>query len=90
MKVENVKPPKAPADAGSLHKKMMQLLSQPVGDTRHRTFARLGLADAMEAGADDAAAIAGRAASTSIASIVCCARSRPSASSPKAPADGSR
>jgi len=27
LKVENVKPPKAPPDAGSLHKKMMQLLS---------------------------------------------------------------
>ena len=52
LKVENVKPPKAPADAGSLHKKMMQLLSSLWVTHAIGTFARLGLADAMEAGAD--------------------------------------
>src|SRR5258708_529083 len=58
LKVENVKPPKAPADAGSLHKKMMQLLSSLWVTHAIGTFARLGLADAMEAGADNAEAIA--------------------------------
>src|SRR5882724_1600669 len=54
LKVENVKPPKASADAGSLHKKMMQLLSSLWVTHAIGTFARLGLADAMEAGADNA------------------------------------
>ena len=58
MKVESVKPPKAPADPGSLHKKMMQLLSSLWVTHAIGTFARLGLADAMEAGADNAEAIA--------------------------------
>ncbi len=54
MKVESVKPTKAPADSGSLHKKMMQLLSSLWVTHAIGTFARLGLADAMEAGAEDA------------------------------------
>jgi hypothetical protein len=57
VKVESVKPPKA-ADAGSLHKKMMQLLSSLWVTHAIGSFARLGLADAMEAGADTAEAIA--------------------------------
>lgn len=58
MKVESVKPPKASADPGSLHKKMMQLLSSLWVTHAIGTFARLGLADAMENGADNAEAIA--------------------------------
>ena len=58
MKVESVKPSKPPADAGSLHKKMMQLLSSLWVTHAIGSFARLGLADAMEAGADSADAIA--------------------------------
>ncbi|MSP45278.1 MAG: methyltransferase [Xanthobacteraceae bacterium] len=58
MKVESVKPPRASADSGSLHKKMMQLLSSLWVTHAIGTFARLGLADAMEAGADNAEAIA--------------------------------
>ena len=58
MKVESVKPAKPPADPGSLHKKMMQLLSSLWVTHAIGTFARLGLADAMEAGADNAEAIA--------------------------------
>ena len=58
LKVESVKPPKAAADPGSLHKKMMQLLSSLWVTQAIGTFARLGLADAMEAGADNAEAIA--------------------------------
>ena len=58
LKVESVKPTKAPADSGSLHKKMMQLLSSLWVTHAIGTFARLGLADAMEAGAENAEAIA--------------------------------
>jgi hypothetical protein len=58
VKVESVKPPKAPADPASLHKKMMQLLSSLWVTHAIGTFARLGLADAMEAGSDNAEAIA--------------------------------
>jgi hypothetical protein len=58
VKVESVKPPKASADPGSLHKKMMQLLSSLWVTHAIGTFARLGLADAMENGADNAEAIA--------------------------------
>ena len=58
MKVESVKPPKAPADPASLHKKMMQLLSSLWVTHAIGTFARLGLADAMASGADNAQAIA--------------------------------
>jgi hypothetical protein len=58
VKVESVKPPKAPADAGALHKKMMQLLSSLWVTHAIGSFARLGLADAMEGGADSAEAIA--------------------------------
>ena len=58
MKVESVKPPKGAADPGTLHKKMMQLLSSLWVTHAIGTFARLGLADAMEAGADSAEAIA--------------------------------
>jgi ubiquinone/menaquinone biosynthesis C-methylase UbiE len=58
VKVESVKPPKAPADAGTLHKKMMQLLSSLWVTHAIGTFARQGFADAMEHGADTAAAIA--------------------------------
>jgi hypothetical protein len=54
LKVESVKPPKTSADPGSLHKKMMQLLSSLWVTHAIGTFARLGLADAMEAGAEDA------------------------------------
>ena len=58
LKVESVKPAKPAADPGSLHKKMMQLLSSLWVTHAIGTFARLGLADAMEAGADNAEAIA--------------------------------
>ena len=58
MKLESVKPPKAAADAGSLHKKMMQLLSSLWVTHAIGSFARLGLADAMESGADNAESIA--------------------------------
>jgi hypothetical protein len=58
LKVESVRPPKAAADAASLHKKMMQLLSSLWVTHAIGTFARLGLADVMEAGADSAEAIA--------------------------------
>jgi len=58
VKVESVKPPKTSTDPGSLHKKMMQLLSSLWVTHAIGTFARLGLADAMEEGADTAAAIA--------------------------------
>ena len=58
LKVDSVKPPKPPADQGSLHKKMMQLLSSLWVTHAIGSFARLGLADAMEAGADSADAIA--------------------------------
>jgi hypothetical protein len=60
VKVESVQPPKpkASADPGSLHKKMMQLLSSLWVTQAIGSFARMGLADAMEQGADDAASIA--------------------------------
>jgi hypothetical protein len=58
LKVDSVKPAKPAADAGALHKKMMQLLSSLWVTHAIGTFARLGLADTMEAGADNAAAIA--------------------------------
>jgi ubiquinone/menaquinone biosynthesis C-methylase UbiE len=58
VKVESVKPPRAPADPASLHKKMMQLLSSLWVTHAIGTFARLGFADAMEGGADTAEAIA--------------------------------
>lgn len=58
MKVESVKPPKSSADPGSLHKKMMQLLSSLWVTQAIGSFARMGLADTMEQGADDAASIA--------------------------------
>ncbi len=75
VKVETVKPTKAPADSGSLHKKMMQLLSSLWVTHAIGTFARLGLADAMEAGAEDAETIAKAARPSPIASIACCVRS---------------
>ncbi len=58
MKIESVKPPKAPADAGSLHKKMMMLLSSLWVTHAIGSFARLGLADVIEATPADAATIA--------------------------------
>jgi len=58
VKVESVKPPKSSADPGSLHKKMMQLLSSLWVTHAIGSFARMGLADAMEQGADNAQAIA--------------------------------
>jgi hypothetical protein len=58
VKVESVKPPKTSTDPGSLHKKMMQLLSSLWVTHALGTFARHALADAMEEGADTAAAIA--------------------------------
>ncbi len=58
MKVESVRPAKAAADPASLHKKMMQLLSSLWVTHAIGSFARLGLADAMEAGADNAQAVA--------------------------------
>jgi ubiquinone/menaquinone biosynthesis C-methylase UbiE len=58
VKVESVKPPKPQADAGVLHKKMMQLLSSLWVTHAIGSFARLGLADAMAAGAERAEAIA--------------------------------
>jgi hypothetical protein len=58
LKVESVKPPMPPADPGVLHKKMMQLLSGLWVTHAIGSFARLGIADAMTAGADTAEAIA--------------------------------
>jgi hypothetical protein len=58
VKVESVKPPKASADPAALHKKMMQLVSSLWVTHAIGAFARLGLADVMEGGADDAKAIA--------------------------------
>lgn len=63
MKVESVKAPKSSApktstDPGALHKKMMQLLSSLWVTHAIGTFARLGLADAVDGGADTAEAIA--------------------------------
>ncbi len=58
MKVESVRASTAPADPASLHKKMMQLLSSLWVTRAVGTFARLGLADAMENGAEQPAAIA--------------------------------
>ncbi len=58
MKVESVRPAKAPADPGALHKKMMQLMSSLWVTQAIGSFARLGLADTIEKGADSAAAIA--------------------------------
>jgi hypothetical protein len=58
VKVESIQPPRAPADIGLLHKKMMQLLSSLWVTQAIGSFARLGLADAMENGAAHAAAIA--------------------------------
>jgi hypothetical protein len=68
VKVESIKAPKtstdktsadkAPTDSGTLHKKMMQLLSSLWVTHAIGTFARLGLADAVDGGADTAAAIA--------------------------------
>ncbi len=59
MKVENVKPPRAPSsDPASLHKRMMQLVSSLWVTYAIGSFARLGLADSMEGGADDAKSIA--------------------------------
>lgn len=58
MKVESVKPPKAPAEPASLHKKMMQLLSSLWVTHAIGTFARLGMADAMDEGAARAEEIA--------------------------------
>jgi hypothetical protein len=58
VKVESVKPPKPAADPASLHKKMMQLMSSLWVTHAIGSFARLGLADAMEAGGDSAEALA--------------------------------
>lgn len=58
MKVESVKPPKSSSDPALLHKKMMQLLSSLWVTQAIGTFARLGFADDMAGGADDAATIA--------------------------------
>jgi ubiquinone/menaquinone biosynthesis C-methylase UbiE len=58
LKVESVKPPKAAPDAAALHKRMMQLLSSLWVTHAIGSFARLGLAEEMERGATDAAAIA--------------------------------
>lgn len=58
MKVESMRPPKAPADPVSLHKKMMQLMSSLWVTRAVGTFARVGFADAMEKGADGPAALA--------------------------------
>ena len=58
MKVESVEPPMAPADPAMLHKKMMQLLSSLWVTQAVGSFARLGIADTMAAGADQAETIA--------------------------------
>lgn len=58
VKVESVRPPKAAIDPASLHKKMMQLMSSLWVTHAIGSFARLGLADAMEAGGDNAEALA--------------------------------
>ncbi|MBN8964167.1 MAG: hypothetical protein J0H89_02055, partial [Rhizobiales bacterium] len=64
VKVESVTPAKTSevskpsSDPGSLHKKMMQLLSSLWVTHAIGTFARLGLADALEAGTDTPEAIA--------------------------------
>jgi O-methyltransferase domain len=57
VKVESVRVPAA-ADPTALHKRMMQLMSSLWVTRAVGTFARLGFADAMESGADTAAAIA--------------------------------
>ena len=58
MKVESVRASKAPTDPASLHKKMMQLMSSLWVTRAIGTFARLGLADAMENGAETPKAVA--------------------------------
>lgn len=58
MKVENVRAATAPAEPASLHKKMMQLMSSLWVTRAIGTFARLGLADTIENGDDQAAGIA--------------------------------
>jgi hypothetical protein len=58
VKVESVRAASAPAEAVSLHKKMMQLMSSLWVTQAVGTFARLGLADAMEDGADTPEGIA--------------------------------
>src|SRR5262245_36489084 len=58
VKVESVRASKAPADPTSLHKKMMQLISSLWVTRAIGTFARVGLADTMESGAESPAAIA--------------------------------
>jgi hypothetical protein len=58
VKAENIKLPKATADSASLHKKMMQLLSSLWVAHAIGAFARLGIADAMDNGAEEPAEIA--------------------------------
>jgi hypothetical protein len=58
VKVESVRASPALADPAPLHKKMMQLLSSLWVTRAVGTFARLGLADAMENGAETPAALA--------------------------------
>lgn len=58
MKVENVRAGTTPAESVSLHKKMMQLMSSLWVTRAIGTFARLGLADAMENGAETPEAVA--------------------------------
>jgi hypothetical protein len=66
---------KAPDVAPALlHKKMLQLLSSLWVTRAVGTFARLGLADVMEDGVEDHAAIA------AARGLACCARSRRSES----------
>jgi ubiquinone/menaquinone biosynthesis C-methylase UbiE len=58
VKVESVEAPMVPADPAMLHKKMMQLLSSLWVTQAVGSFARLGIADAMADGADQAEMIA--------------------------------
>ena len=58
MDGKSAKASDAPADPALLHKKMLQLLSSLWVTRAVGAFARLGLADVMEDGAEDAAAIA--------------------------------
>jgi SAM-dependent methyltransferase len=58
VKIDNVTPPKPPAEAAGLHKKMMQLLSNLWVSYAIGSFARLGIADAIAKGGTDVDATA--------------------------------
>jgi hypothetical protein len=58
VSLRGAKPPVTEADGASLHRKMLHLLSGLWVSQSLAAFARLGLADVMEDGAEDHAAIA--------------------------------